>query len=1352
MLKIFLSSTYRDLAEYRTKILDKLNLAFEGVGMEQFIPDGSNSQEVCIGKLKENNVVIFLISPYYGSLMDTCSLKEDCKAECPMKTGTGEISYTHCEYKTTNAEGILHQTYLVGEGWDAPDVRQEALQFREEIGEEYLGFVDIESPELVQKICNNLADKIIEWHSKKKLKFTNFCDRNEKLIEIIQNLDKSNNIEVYGVGGVGKTTLIQIALLIQRLKGKKIIAIGIGRSYASGSGYEDFRTQCEDIQYAISGNTISLYDILDALANYLPDIEILRKKKKNLIINRISRFLGKKESPILFIDDFHLADKDVQNMVIASEGIIVSSRKKFGIAKNKISIVGIEEQDRKDLIDIFCEIEGEELTVEAKQKIQQITEGHPVSTELLVKYYQNIDFEKLKGFNLKSLEEDIEKGSTQVNEIYTRVIEDILSPEAVVLLTDISILNTDLDTNIQKEVIKNSYDSEDISKNFNELVNSGMIKKKKGKEGIFEFTFKHIQDALEGRADKKNHQQALKYYEKKFEIDEKYTIYEWIEVLYHKIKSKAKKKLLREFVSLSDKIKQEYGVNRLIFIGKELLSLMPKFSDKIFYTLGKIYYVVRRFEESENSLLRALEIDEDYYNALILLGDLYTEQNKFKSARWAYNRARYVIERRLLEADKGVFDYVNIPDNAHERLSHIDSSLTNKKRLPFLLAIGRIERGLGFLYSKFEFEPLESYKKALDRYKMLRDSITGIALDSEKAILETHSFYNIDLYRNLGFLYHQLKDFEKAEREYNVALEAMRDIAEKKQYDLNFLFNLAYIKNNLGLLYIDTEKYEEAENLIKEALDLYEKIAKQNPGAYKPNVLKTKKDLGTVYSHLKMYNEAEKYYREALKGYKSLAINYPKAYLYAVADMQVKLGDLYMYFDLEGDLGNNEKAEKLYKKSLNSFNKLIEKNEENSLEYINNIAEAQVKLGDLYLNFNYVEKYTEVEELYAKSLKMYKTLADKYPDTYLTKVKGMKKKLDKLYDILSKPDKTDEIHKELLNFNTQVAKNHLVEASIALIHFDSRTKNWEVEDFLNKFQEHLNKALETDPNIDTSELEENLYRKILFFLGSVKEKFYDVLEKRNFQERAIKLLKILVNLNEKYIKVVKDEPKFEKYIKMYDPYFLKYKKDYGDHKKLLREFKIAIKELHVIICNRSKIKDISEIKSLKDYTDLNELVLMGNEISEIKGLESLVNLKKLDLSKNQITEIKGLDSLVNLEELDLSGNQITEIKGLESLVNLEELRLSYNQIKEIGGLDSLKKLVALNLSNNQITDVDELKNLTELKSLFLGSNHITEIGINSLKFLVNLKDLDLRGNLIKYKELRLGNEKEIKKLIKKFTR
>jgi len=246
MLKIFLSSTYRDLAEYRSKILEKLNAAFKGVGMEQFIPDGSNSQEVCIGNLIKNDVVIFLISSYYGSLMESCSIKEDCKAVCPMKIGfpippENRISYTHCEYKTTIAEGILHQTYLIEKGWDdlPADIRKQALEFKKEIGKEYLGFIDIEDPDLVQLICSNLATKIVEWHTEDKLNFKKFCDREVPFSQLIENID--GQVEVYGVGGIGKTALIQVALLIQKLKGKQIISIGTSKAFARGSGLKHFR-------------------------------------------------------------------------------------------------------------------------------------------------------------------------------------------------------------------------------------------------------------------------------------------------------------------------------------------------------------------------------------------------------------------------------------------------------------------------------------------------------------------------------------------------------------------------------------------------------------------------------------------------------------------------------------------------------------------------------------------------------------------------------------------------------------------------------------------------------------------------------------------------------------------------------------------------------------------------------------------------------------------------------------------------------------------------------------------------------------------------------------------------------
>lgn len=87
MLKIFLSSTYQDLEQASSKILQQIDSAFAGVGMEEFIPDSTSSHENCITELKDSKIVIFLLSSKYGSLIEICELKEDCKADCIMKKG-----------------------------------------------------------------------------------------------------------------------------------------------------------------------------------------------------------------------------------------------------------------------------------------------------------------------------------------------------------------------------------------------------------------------------------------------------------------------------------------------------------------------------------------------------------------------------------------------------------------------------------------------------------------------------------------------------------------------------------------------------------------------------------------------------------------------------------------------------------------------------------------------------------------------------------------------------------------------------------------------------------------------------------------------------------------------------------------------------------------------------------------------------------------------------------------------------------------------------------------------------------------------------------------------------------------
>jgi len=935
MLKIFLSSTYQYLGQARSEILQQIDSAFAGVGMEEFIPDGTSSHENCINELKKSKIVIFLLSSYYGSLIDTCQLKEECKADCIMKKGEGEgyrISYTHCEYKTTLAEGILHQTYKVLDGWDAQE-RPEVKQFEEEFGKEmWTRIPDINDPSVVSLICKNLAIKIVEWHTDHKLDFERFVDREEVLNKIIENID--SKIEVWGVGGVGKTALVEVALLVEKLKGRKIVTIGTTKSYKSGSGFKDFRTKCVEDQYITEyPKKITMYDIVKALEkiHLIPKAEDIFSsiQEKLGIRNFLTNFLNERKNLILFIDDFHLATEDVEELIDSLESIILSSRKNSNIAEQEICITGIDEEDREDLINLF----NPKIPEKAKTMIKTIAEGHPVATELLVKNYEKIDFDKIKDFELK------DANDKQVKDFYNRVIEEIFlnNPQTLDLLKDLAVINTDLPTNINRECVLSTYKTENVRKCFNSLIDTGMLKKKEGKEGIYEFYFKHIQDVLEDVVDQKSHNAALEYYENKGKIlagnhDD------IVEELYHKAKSNLNEELIDEFKEINMKIRPvHYGFNRLIEIGIFLKDLVNN-EDKatIYDILGGKYRILSRFSESETHYQEALYIrkelaktNPDVYIADVAwtqdnLGTLYKDLKKFKEAEIAYKEA-LDIRKKLAKTNPDVY----------------------------IADVAWTQNSLGTLYLN-----LKRYEEA--------EIILKKALEIRKELAEK----NPDEYfpklawtqDSLGNLYRNLNRFEEAEINLKEALKIRKELA-KKNPDAYFP-NLSWTQDSLGTFYMDLKKFKEAESAYDEALKIRKELAKKNPDRYIPDVAWTQNSLGSVYMNLGRFEEAETAYNKALEIRKELAEKNHDKYGSDVAWTQGNLGKLYE------KISKFDKAEAVYKETLDILTKLAEKNPN---AYNPDIAWTQNALGNLYYSLDRLE---EAEHAYDKASMLYGELAN----------------------------------------------------------------------------------------------------------------------------------------------------------------------------------------------------------------------------------------------------------------------------------------------------------------------------------------------------------------------------------------
>jgi len=217
MLKVFISSTQKDLKEERLSLINKINESLLAIGMESFVSDGHTSQEIALlddkKGLKNCDLAIFIISPYYGSPIDECRI-DNCKADCDFKKNQNrKISYTHCEYRFAVAEKKPIQIYIIDRDWNVikkfkelgieqidwnvfasyPEIKNldkeyaEHLflmkdlitDFKQEIEKTFCPRIDASEDILI--VSNDLSENIVKWYSEGKINIKDFCGRRKEL-------------------------------------------------------------------------------------------------------------------------------------------------------------------------------------------------------------------------------------------------------------------------------------------------------------------------------------------------------------------------------------------------------------------------------------------------------------------------------------------------------------------------------------------------------------------------------------------------------------------------------------------------------------------------------------------------------------------------------------------------------------------------------------------------------------------------------------------------------------------------------------------------------------------------------------------------------------------------------------------------------------------------------------------------------------------------------------------------------------------------------------------------------------------------------------------------------------------
>lgn len=100
---------------------------------------------------------------------------------------------------------------------------------------------------------------------------------------------------------------------------------------------------------------------------------------------------------------------------------------------------------------------------------------------------------------------------------------------------------------------------------------------------------------------------------------------------------------LSPFIS-PDLARRDIGLyNTLIYVYKQIIKEHPNYAD-IYFKLAQIYENQEKFEEAEDALKKALDINPDFIQARISLGFIYKETSRFEAAAKEFS---YVVDKNL---------------------------------------------------------------------------------------------------------------------------------------------------------------------------------------------------------------------------------------------------------------------------------------------------------------------------------------------------------------------------------------------------------------------------------------------------------------------------------------------------------------------------------------------------------------------------------------------------------------------------------------------------------------------------------------------------------------------------------
>jgi len=810
--KVFVSSTFIDLEGEREEIKNNIdNISLESIGMESFVPSENDGHKTSLDELGKSHIYLLLIGEEYGTKI------EKCRIDCDLKNSVcdGNISYTRCEYRTARHRNMPPICFRLSHKKLEGDLKK----FKEEV-ENDVYLKPIEKDNLKKEVEEALKKNIKRWICEGKLNLPEFYGRTEEIKELLDA--RPSTIFVKGIGGIGKTTLIEAFLLVKKIEGAEILEIVKERDYnRTDVGYRLARDALKRKEY-------KAFD-LRSLAEIL---EIPVQQDDETIIKNIISALNSRNL-ILFVDDAHeIKDERVFDLIgrctnsLTNGKIILAGREtlKTNFGKTVPVKKGIE--DHEFIKSVFKENGIErEWNNGISDKIMNITSAHPLAVKLVVGNLDHINPDSFTNI-LKNPHDE-----KQVKEFIERIVKGILGD--------------DFEKNASLSVHRIPFS---LEPNLAEELTGKMIVKKTN--GEFFFTYDLVQEVLYASIkDKKQaHKEASEYY-KKFEGSSNYKGI--AEYLYHLAKS-GDKDAYSKYEKYEDILYKQGFYRELISINEAFLKVFKEIGDKAgesacYTNLGIAYTNIGDFKKAVEYQEKAIEIalrigDKVGESACYTnLGNAYYSLGDFKKAV-EYQENALKIAIRIGDKAGESKCYANL-GIVYGGLGDFKKAIEyNEKALKIAIRISdkagesKCYQGLGNAYYG-----LGDFKKAIEYHEKALKIFLGI---SDKAGESAG-------YQGLGVDYGGLGDFKKAIEYHEKALKIFLRINDKAGESKCY--------QGLGVAYVGLGDF-------KKAIEYFEKSLEINLGiSDKAGESASYTNLGNAYYSLGDFKKAIEYQEKALK-------------------------------------------------------------------------------------------------------------------------------------------------------------------------------------------------------------------------------------------------------------------------------------------------------------------------------------------------------------------------------------------------------------------------------------------------------------------------------------------------------